>query len=304
MRKKVLILGNGFDINIGWKTRYKDFVMSHFWPLREQVCDSQLSNFLYDKVDVECWFDLELLLKKYATDIYVENAFDQKDEEFFDSVKAALTLFIKHEASKTIDTNSLAIQVLRACITNGYFSSIYSFNYTDLFSIAHKALIHNRFNYRSVHGSVAQDSIILGIDDLTNTRMGYSYLKKVRSPFYQSHPIRFDLQECDEVVFFGHSLGDIDYPYFSDFFEAQSNCKTRKDSKHITIFTKDNASRLLILEQLHKMNGGQLEHLINDNDFKIVMTEYPDADFLKQFFNRLEEGSLDNHLNTLYKINT
>ncbi len=31
MKKKVFIIGNGFDLDLGWKTRYSDFASSKFW---------------------------------------------------------------------------------------------------------------------------------------------------------------------------------------------------------------------------------------------------------------------------------
>lgn len=30
-QKKLLILGNGFDIDLGMKTKYSDFAKSHYW---------------------------------------------------------------------------------------------------------------------------------------------------------------------------------------------------------------------------------------------------------------------------------
>ena len=140
------------------------------------------------------------------------------------------------------------------------------------------------------------------MDDSAQLRNGYSYLRKVFSEYYTSHPIRYTLQECDEVVFFGHSLGDIDYPYFADFFADQSNCAERKNSKHITIFTKDHKSRFQILEQLRSMNGGRTERLQNDNDFKIIMTDNPNKVLIKKFFDHLKEESLDAHYNMMRRI--
>ena len=34
-KKKVFIIGNGFDLDLGWKTRYSDFAKSSFWRLSE-----------------------------------------------------------------------------------------------------------------------------------------------------------------------------------------------------------------------------------------------------------------------------
>lgn len=51
MAKKILILGNGFDIDLGLKTRYSDFANSEIWGnLIENIYyfDSDLLGALYD----------------------------------------------------------------------------------------------------------------------------------------------------------------------------------------------------------------------------------------------------------------
>ena len=90
--------------------------------------------------------------------------------------------------------------------------------------------------------------------------------------------------------------------HFADFFADQSNCAERKNSKHITIFTKDHKSRFQILEQLRSMNGGRTERLQNDNDFKIIMTDNPNKVLIKKFFDHLKEESLDAHYNMMRRI--
>lgn len=301
MYNKVLILGNGFDLDLGWKTRYKDFIQSEYWPLRKKSPDCPMAEFLQKCINIDLWYDLESMLKYYASDEYIDGVANPKDELFFNNLIAGLTQYIREEEKKAIRKDSFAINVLNAVITNGYFSTIYSFNYTDLNLIARKADIQKPLVYESVHGCVANNSIILGVDDHSELRDGYSYLRKVFSEYYTSHPIRYSLKECDEVIFFGHSLGETDYPYFSDFFSEQSRCKDRKDGKRITIFTKDHQSRFQILEQLRKMNQYQTEHLQNDNIFKIIMTDKPDTNAVSDFFNSLnkeskatEERMLDN----------
>ncbi len=300
MHKKVFIIGNGFDLDLGWNTRYKDFAESDFWPLRGKKPDCSMGTYLHTKVDLERWYDLENVLKEYACDGSWRSQADPKDEPFFSELKSSLMAFIKNEEKAKIKQDSLAVHVLKAIVENEYFSSIYTFNYTDLHKVAKEAKIHPDFNVQSVHGSVSDDNIILGISDISSIVRGYSYLRKVFSPYYRSHHIRFDLQECDEVVFFGHSLGDNDYPYFSDFFDAQCQCGTRSQSKRITIFTKNDSSRIQILEQLHYMTAGNTERLINDNEFSILMSDNRDEDLLNQFYNHLAKESKANE--KLYQI--
>ena len=305
MRKKVFIVGNGFELSLGGKTSYRDFVASDFWPVRSSEFRCPLEAFLSKKTEIERWYDLESILREYAEDEHASHRkADPLDEPFFIELRDSLSHFIKHEEARPIDEESLAIKVLNAVISNGYFSSIYTFNYTDLYGIAEKAEIREAFDFKFVHGNVARNSIILGVDDHTELREGYGYLRKVFSEHYRSMPIRYDLQECDEVIFFGHSLGDMDYPYFSDFFFTQSHCSNRTEGKSITIFTKDNHSRIQVLEQLRKMNDGQMEPLRNDNDFKIIMTEYPDKDLLKSFFDHMIQDSRQRHEDNLNRLST
>lgn len=304
MHKKVFIIGNGFDLDLGWKTSYRDFVCSDYWPLKGNAPNCPMAEYLKDRTEVDRWYDLESMLKAYASDNphYHDDAFP-RDEEFFNELRVSLTSFLKAEIQKTVNTESMATRVLKAIVANGYFTSIYTFNYTDLYDIAQKVGIHSKFDYEPVHGCLARNSIILGVDDNAQLRKGYSYLRKVFSEHYTSHPIRYTLQECDEVVFFGHSLGETDYPYFADFFEDQSHCAERKNSKHITIFTKDNKSRFQILEQLRLMNGGRTERLQNDNDFKIIMTDSPDKVLLENFLDNLKKESVTAHNSMMRRVN-
>ncbi len=307
MKKKVFIIGNGFDLDLGWNTSYKDFVHSNYSPIHPVGSSScPMEEFLARKFEVERWYDLECILREYAADGYKSHRkADPKDEPFFNNLRTSLTEYVKQEAQKGIDVNSLAIQVMKAIVANGYFSSIYTFNYTDLYRIAETVGIPSQFDFKFVHGNVYRNSIILGVDGQSDLREGYAYLRKGNSEHYRSNHIHYDLQECDEVVFFGHSLGDMDYPYFRDFFYTQSHCSNRKDGKRITIFTKDNYSRLQILEQLRLMNDGQIERLQNDNEFNFVMTEAPDKVMVKQFFEHLDKDSAATHnaqLNNLANI--
>ena len=302
MRKKVLIIGNGFDLDLGWNTSYGSFVASDYWPVKKDSPSCPLENYLADRMQIDRWYDLEGAIKLYAAKTsYSSGKADPRDAPFFNELRVSLAEYLKQEENKDINAESLAVKVLKATIANGFFST-YTFNYTNLYKVAEKASIDSRFDFEYVHGNVERSSIIIGVDDHTELRNGYGYLRKVFSEHYTSHPIRYDLQECDEVVFFGHSLGDNDYPYFFDFFMAQSQCKNRKDSKHITIFTKDNRSRIQILEQLRKMNGGQTEHLQNDNAFKLIMTEQPNEILLRQFFQHLQEDSRAAHERKRYAL--
>lgn len=45
MSKKVFIIGNGFDLDLGMNTRYSDFAKSEYWPQDSEV-NGCLSHYL------------------------------------------------------------------------------------------------------------------------------------------------------------------------------------------------------------------------------------------------------------------
>lgn len=63
-----LIIGNGFDLNIGMDTKYDSFFVylenSKFF---DQNNNNPLIRFIYDKGKRELWYDFEAIIKEYAT---------------------------------------------------------------------------------------------------------------------------------------------------------------------------------------------------------------------------------------------
>ena len=68
MHKKVFIIGNGFDLDLGWKTSYRDFVSSDYWPLKNNAANCPMAEYLKLRTEADRWYDLESMLKTYASD--------------------------------------------------------------------------------------------------------------------------------------------------------------------------------------------------------------------------------------------
>ena len=84
MKKKVFIIGNGFDLDLGWRTRFKDFVNSDYCPIRPAGCGScPMEEYLARKIDIERWYDLECILREYAVDGYESHRKADPRDEFF-----------------------------------------------------------------------------------------------------------------------------------------------------------------------------------------------------------------------------
>lgn len=68
---KILIIGNGFDLDLGLKSSYSHFTSSKKWTgfyisypeYRKEYC---LAKYLYEASQIKNWFDLELELYKYV----------------------------------------------------------------------------------------------------------------------------------------------------------------------------------------------------------------------------------------------
>lgn len=58
MKKKVLILGNGFDLDLGWKTSFQEFVKSDYWPLKDKQPNSPMADHIANRIQVERWYDV------------------------------------------------------------------------------------------------------------------------------------------------------------------------------------------------------------------------------------------------------
>lgn len=278
--KYVFIIGNGFDLDLGLKTRYIDFYNSSDCPTKET--DFNLEGLELKLKDASKkqpnWFDIEQLLKSYASvqkgEMYVSlEKYKNSDRDFFTRLNGGLTEYLLKENKKNINKESAAAKVLKAVLTNQKYS-VYNFNYTDITPYAKQLEIVSNIKFENVHGSINENSIILGVDDDAELQNGYDFLYKTFSPHYHSHNLAFDLEDAREVIFFGHSFGSIDYPYFQKFFtDATSIDRTKEESAKITIITYNEDSRVQILMQLRNMNDKRMNYLFNKNELTFIKTQ-------------------------------
>jgi hypothetical protein len=266
----ILIIGNGFDLDIGLKTRYSDFATSEEW----KECANEESNlykYLETKKNIERWFDLESELYKYANRKSTRSFTYEKDKLYFGHLHQSLHKYLQKQQEGKINEGSTAATLLRAVVANASFRNIYSFNYTDLNIYAKQLGIEIKSNCHYIHGCLSENSIILGVDERPLASK-YDFLRKTMSPYYRSHNLFEDLYAADEVIFFGLSFGDIDYTYFNEFFRSQSSGSLLNGKKKkITIITWDEESRSDILLQLRKMDV-DIQKLYGQSNFQLIRT--------------------------------
>lgn len=281
MSKKLLIIGNGFDIDLGLKTRYSDFANSKVWDkLMKNTYgfDQDLLGALRDAKEKEAWFDIEKTMNDYVRAIrpeYLTTDLVEKDKRSFTEVAKALAEYLKKEQeTRTLESNRYAAQVLRLVSEVSGFE-YYTFNYTSLGSIANSCGFKiDTSKITHVHGSLGNDSIILGVltDPANQIHEQYSFMYKDNSRFYMSNNMYEDFDKADDIIFFGHSINGMDFPYFKDFFIKQSGMDGEYKSKHITIFTYDDDSNQQIRNSIRNAQV-DLTQLFRRNDIKIIQTK-------------------------------
>ena len=281
----VLIVGNGFDLDLGMHTSYKDFANSKLWPFDKKVYDKGLGYYLNHKKDTENWFDLERELANYALSLdkpSLENETQiRHDKGDFSIIIKKLKEFIKAEQDSLymIENDVAAKKVLLDLIKlPNYF--VHSFNYTDIESICKTTgnyISSGRVEY--VHGSIANNDIILGTGDNTNLPEEYDFLYKTSNKNYSSNNLAESLDYAQEITIFGHSLGENDFDYFKPFFQKISQNvgvnynKLTNERLKLTIYTKDEASEIAIKRQLRKLTDNHLQGIYANCDFKIEYTK-------------------------------
>ena len=124
-------------------------------------------------------------------------------------------------------------------------------------------------------------------------RKGYEIFHKSSSRFYRSHDLYNALTGAKEIVIFGLSFGSIDYSYFDRFFRQISEGESiSEDTKqYITIFTKDDDSRLSIVSNLRNI-GINIQRLYAQSHFQIICTsDDVEKQELNDFYMRLRNNS-------------
>lgn len=295
---KLLIIGNGFDLDLGLKTSYSDFIKSEYF--QSIVHKYQLLNFLYEKSHTAKWIDIENFLRLFAEQYKTGRTLPKDTETAFEKLRDSLCQYLRN-IDFQLNTESVAATLLKEVVDNGYFQ-ILSFNYTDIDQILLSLNISNKdVQYTYIHGNLKDKSIIIGFQDDVDVAKSTYFMIKSHSPYYRSCNVRAQLEKADEIIFFGHSLGTTDYHYFSDFFKQQSDLTPNKvKSKKIRIFTYDESSRQEILAQLRDMNEHRVNYLYDLNDLRIYRTNnIEDQDDIKLYFQELQENGIEAHRRAL-----
>lgn len=271
---KVLhILGNGFDLNLGLKTSYKDF-----YDYYKSVKSSNNSvNNLKTNIsnNYKNWSDLEIALGQYTEEFKTVDDFDEvfediieqlaeylkREEAKFDSAEVDKEKFfenlVKPEVFLSVAENNLIRNYKNKFINNTWVVDIVTFNYTTVIEriIEQKKNIkighHQKDNItvtlrgvEHIHGDV-DNRMVLGVNDVSQLKNKEFHqnvdvleaIVKEKCNLAYGHTIdnhfKAKISQADFICIFGASLGDSDNMWWELIGE-----RLKKEKIPIIIFTR------------------------------------------------------------------
>ena len=197
---------------------------------------------------------------------------------------------IDNATTKRPKVSSLLLRIMNGCVKDGDDVNIYTFNYThpQCLNTIKSIPVHY------VHGSCEDKNLIIGTRDDLMISKDYEFLQKAMDPAFNPPDLVHNLIEANEVIFFGHSLGENDSQYFSPLFKKLINIDqpTKKD---ITFFTYDQEAQNGIKRSLQRMTGGNLSVLYSIHQPHIIKNNclQEDRGFLYSFLIKHNVNSSD-----------
>lgn len=293
MDKKILILGNGFDLAFGFWTSYANFVNVRagkdysFWPFTEFPNDKYMNESLYhhfynfvqthkDVLGRIRWIDIEGELWNYVNSkkgkqVNVELV--QEDERSYNSLVYQLQTYLSavypHRRNQDIDIK-IPTEILKSIRGTGGFDLIYTFNYTDPTYILSKFVGYSENEMPQIkymHGSLNDKNIVLGFNEDQTLPQEYDFMFKCDK--IEPHNLSNDLLDADDIIVYGLSFGQIDGIYFKPFLEHVSSVITAKRKPRFSIITYDENSVKSIQRNLRAM-GLSREKINNGLEFRII----------------------------------
>jgi len=269
MGKIILVIGNGFDLNLGLNTSYNHFINNDLFL--NKTDKNKLFAYLLNKHNLQKWIDIENELKVYSKK--AQNDINFKNE--FNELCSVLVEYLKTIDTSLINKTSDAFKLIESLCKKDI--AILDFNYTNSVKTIFESIINDKFtsykpeNHYKIHGEIDKNNIIFGIEDGASIIESHIFLKKSYSKSFGKSNPRIIMKQASEIYFFGHSLGETDYMYFKDLFsgltyENQSNKKIF--FYHYGDSDYDNAHK-----HLDKLTSQRLSYFKVLNDVQFINTD-------------------------------
>jgi Bacteriophage abortive infection AbiH len=242
MTAKILyIIGNGFDLWHGLPTTYK-----HFYSYARETLDEIEKYFSSDAGDDELWYDFENNLGHFKSRVFYRDhdntdpasddfrpshAYSLEDDLTQQSEDLVVSLQeIFREWIGEIDVSD-AVKRIEFSSENRFFSFNYTSTLQRIYGIKNSQVFH-------IHGNIDEhDELIFGhgkefteepeLDEEGNSNRTifsdaegasryplYAFRKPVKEVLCKNKHIFESQKDVGQIIIIGHSLNDIDIPYF------------------------------------------------------------------------------------------
>ena len=283
--KHIYVIGNGFDIDLGWRTSYEDFYNTKLkrWEIHFRPGENCLPVYLLEHAGKN-WYDLERTLYDYcimqSRGVLVDDLMDSDYRDYV-SIKRQLESFVKERSNAPVNEESKAYEILKSYIEkrsrtqlpDDMLPELISFNYTPLSRVAKQINPKADFKYIPIHGTIENNSCIFGFHDDTRIKGLYRDMQKSLDDNYDPGRIMPLLMDASSITFFGLSMGYIDAVYFRDVLKAAAQpggFHTRK-SIDIEFITRDKESKKDIKKNLQDI-GIDFQALSTNNKVTFTLT--------------------------------
>lgn len=279
MANTVFIIGNGFDLDLGLKASYSDFAKSEEWKNlvtnRQGIykggnASSSLVLYLEKTRVKQNWFNIEEEIHNYIVSHPQPSKKNVEIAMFdYDGIKFALCQYLRRISNSFCpDKKRKSYELFRRL--SG--SVIVSFNYTDSSKLCGLSESVKDFTY--IHGSL-YDEVVLGCDVYSNEIVNkpLSFLYKYNM-LHDTNDLVKSLRNASEVIFFGHSVNEMDFCYFRDFFMKVSVPPQPYPKKFLTFITKDEKSLRNIKDNIRNQGINVTDMYCNLEVFDFILTDY------------------------------
>lgn len=266
-----IIIGNGFDINLGLPTGYENFIGSSQFELLINK-GNQLAVHLKNNYNLKNWIDIEKELSLYSMDGATES---YKKE--YEDLSASLTDYINNIDYSKMKNHGAAydfMQQVSKC--KGFI--ILDFNYTKSIRLllSDFGLSDERIEmcHLKVHGEAEKRNIVFGVEDKAPIKPEHVFIRKAYNKSFRALDFTELYRNVNSVMFFGHSLGESDHTYFNELF--QNSClhvggtlqSTYRKKFHFFHYKEDGYYRLM--QQLDTLTYTSLTTFRQYNNIEFI----------------------------------
>ena len=286
MADVAVIIGNGFDIDMGLPSKYSDFIKSREWHDVVKNLNSFLQVEAYQRHSLvgqlqeaskdSQWFDIEEEIHKFVVSHPNNSRKEIGDiRNEFELVKNALAKYLKRISDNfKADKNKLAAQIIDALYDSLLSVAEIYFNYTSphLFLDSPRFFRVADYTLTYVHGNLNDNDIVLGCDlqkgEKVNRQLSFMYKYNMLK---KANHVAQNILESKEIIFFGHSLNEMDFGYFREFFKAAS--ASHKPFRSLTIITYDEESERNIKDNIRNQGISVTDLYNNLLSFDFIHTK-------------------------------